>query len=88
MHSTSSKKTPPKRVKKVTLQLLKSSLLWLKSDESQDQEGAGKNKSNASGGEVCHLENRLRMRFAPRSSGQITSAFKNFIQKEPLRPVC
>jgi len=24
---------------------------------------------------VCHLESRLRMRFAPRSSGQITSAF-------------
>jgi len=32
-------------------------------------------KKNASGGEVCHLESRLRMRFAPRSSGQITSAF-------------
>jgi len=24
---------------------------------------------------VCHLESRLRMRFAPRSSGQITFAF-------------
>ena len=30
----------------------------------------------ASGGKVCHLESRLRMRFVPRSSGQITSAFK------------
>ena len=28
----------------------------------------------ASGGKVCHLESRLQMRFAPRSSGQITSA--------------
>jgi len=32
-------------------------------------------KKPASGGKVCHLESRLRMRFAPRSSGQITSAF-------------
>jgi len=29
----------------------------------------------ASGGKVCHLESRLRMRFPPRSSGKITSAF-------------
>jgi len=29
----------------------------------------------ASGGKVCHLESWLRMHFAPRSSGQITSAF-------------
>jgi len=36
----------------------------------------------ASGGKVCHLESRLRMRFTPRSSGQITSAFKRgFIKK-------
>jgi len=34
-----------------------------------------------SGGKVCHLESRLRLRFAPRSSGQITSAFKTeFVQ--------
>jgi len=33
-------------------------------------------KKTASGGKVCHLESRLRMRFAPRSSGQITSAFQ------------
>jgi len=31
----------------------------------------------ASGGKVCHLESRLRMRFTPRSSGQITSAFES-----------
>jgi len=29
----------------------------------------------ASGGKVCHLESWLPLRFAPRSSGQITSAF-------------
>jgi len=40
-------------------------------------------QKTASGGKVCHLESRLRMRFAPRTSGQITSAFKaEFIQKE------
>jgi len=32
-------------------------------------------KKTASGGKVCHLESWLRMRFAPRSSGQITSVF-------------
>jgi len=32
-------------------------------------------QKRASGGKVCHLESRLRMRFAPRSSGQITSAY-------------
>ncbi len=31
-------------------------------------------KKNASGGKVCHLESRLQMRFALRSSGQITFA--------------
>ena len=35
----------------------------------------------ASGGKVCHLESSLRMRFAPRSSDQITSAFETeFVQ--------
>ncbi|VVS91584.1 hypothetical protein DBB_11520 [Desulfoluna spongiiphila] len=42
------------------------------SDESQDQEDSVKN--NASGGEVCHLESWLRMRFPLRSSGKITFA--------------
>jgi hypothetical protein len=42
----------------------------------------------ASGGEVCHLESRLRMRFAPRSSGQITFALGfGFNQDCFLRPV-
>jgi len=34
-------------------------------------------KTNASGGKVSHLESWLRMRFAPRSSDQITSAFES-----------
>jgi hypothetical protein len=37
-------------------------------------------KSDASGGKVCHLESGLRMRFAPRSSGQITSAFMEYLK--------
>ncbi|VVS92866.1 hypothetical protein DBB_24340 [Desulfoluna spongiiphila] len=42
-----------------------------------------KAKTHASGGEVCHLESRLRMRFPLRSSGKITFAFKTkFIQKK------
>ncbi|WP_152005049.1 hypothetical protein [Desulfoluna spongiiphila] len=38
-----------------------------------------KNKKKASGGKVSHLESKLRMRFAPRFSGQITSAFNEKI---------
>jgi len=37
----------------------------------------------ASGGKVCHLESWLRMRFNPRSSGQITSAFDSGAFKDP-----
>ena len=33
-------------------------------------------REKASGGEVCHLESGLPMRFAPRSSGQFTLVFK------------
>jgi len=32
-------------------------------------------QKTASGGKVSHLESRLQMRFPPRSSGKITSAF-------------
>ena len=38
----------------------------------------------ASGGKVYHLESRLRMRFAPHSSGQITSALKRSSTKTVL----
>jgi len=34
-----------------------------------------KAKKQASGGKVSHLESWLPLRFAPRSSGQITAAF-------------
>jgi len=47
-----------------------------------------KNETLASGGEVSHLESGLRMRFAPRSSGQITSAFGlRFSRGQIWRPV-
>ena len=36
----------------------------------------------ASGGEVCHLESKLRMHSAPRASGQITSAFGSWEIRE------
>jgi len=43
----------------------------------------------ASGGKVGHLESRLQLRFAPRSSGQITSAFSTgVIEGVLLKPVC
>jgi len=45
-------------------------------------QGEGLAREKASGGKVSHLESRLRMRFAPRSSGQITSAFKLKLTEE------
>ena len=43
----------------------------------------------ASGGKVCHLESRLRLRFTPRSSGQITFAFGFSVNlKTETEPVC
>jgi len=46
-------------------------------------------KKSASGGKVCHLESGLRMRFFPRFSGNITSAFdQGWTESVFLKPIC